>query len=158
MVGAAFVLAGLVYIGSEARFHVPMKVRPPEDIVPVEVTMKTTSYCHCGACCSYSRLLCWGVQRKKSGGLRWKSIGVTASGREVRPGMIAADRSLYPFGTVMYVPGYGFGVVGDTGGAIKGDHIDLYRPSHRAARAWGVQQLSVKVWLQPEAKKRAPNR
>ncbi|MBX7245378.1 MAG: 3D domain-containing protein, partial [Candidatus Sumerlaeaceae bacterium] len=36
-----------------------------------------------------------------------------------RMGTIAADTSYYPFGTRMYIPGYGWGVVGDRGGAIK---------------------------------------
>jgi len=40
-----------------------------------------------------------------------------ASGAEVYPGMIAAPKS-YPFGTKMYIPGYGIGTVLDRGGAI----------------------------------------
>jgi 3D (Asp-Asp-Asp) domain-containing protein len=68
-----------------------------------------------------------------------------------RPGTIAADTSIYPYGTVMYIPGYGYGRVEDTGGAVKGQHIDLYRPNHWFARHWGVQPKPVKVWLPPEA-------
>jgi 3D (Asp-Asp-Asp) domain-containing protein len=68
----------------------------------------------------------------------------------VRPGSIAADLSIYPYGTIMHIPGYGYGRVEDTGGAIKGQHIDLYRPAHWFARAWGVQDLKVKIWLQPK--------
>ncbi len=64
-----------------------------------------------------------------------------------RPGTIAADTSIYPYGTVMYIPGYGYGRVEDTGGAVKGQHIDLYRPNHWFARRWGVQTKTVKVWL-----------
>ena len=47
----------------------------------------------------------------------------------------------------MYIPGYGYGQVEDTGGAIKGQHIDLYRPNHWYARHWGVRSKKVKVWL-----------
>lgn len=47
----------------------------------------------------------------------------------------------------MHIPGYGYGRVEDTGGAIQGQHIDLYRPNHWFARLWGVQELNVKVWL-----------
>ncbi len=36
-------------------------------------------------------------------------------------GTIAADTDHYPFGTRMYIPGYGWGKVEDRGGAIKGD-------------------------------------
>jgi hypothetical protein len=41
-------------------------------------------------------------------------------------GTIAADTKYYPFGTRMYVPGWGWGMVTDRGSAIKGpDRIDL---------------------------------
>jgi 3D (Asp-Asp-Asp) domain-containing protein len=52
----------------------------------------------------------------------------------------------------MYVPGYGYGVVQDTGGAVKGAHIDLYRPNHAFARLWGVKTKKVKIWLPPRGK------
>lgn len=65
----------------------------------------------------------------------------------VRPGTIAADTSIYPYGTVMHIPGYGYGRVEDTGGAVKGHHIDLYRPNHWFAKQWGAQAKKVKVWL-----------
>ena len=70
----------------------------------------------------------------------------------VRPGTIAADTSIYPYGTVMHIPGYGYGRVEDTGGAVKGQHIDLYRPNHWFARRWGVQKKKVKVWLPAEGR------
>lgn len=49
----------------------------------------------------------------------------------------------------MHIPGYGYARVEDTGGAIKGQHIDVYRSNHWFARLWGVQELKVKVWLPP---------
>ncbi|MGB3212261.1 MAG: 3D domain-containing protein [Desulforhopalus sp.] len=63
-----------------------------------------------------------------------------------REGTIAADTKYYPFGTHMYVPGYGWGVVEDRGGAIKGpNRIDLYYNSHDDARAWGRKKVRVIV-------------
>ncbi|MCX5896174.1 MAG: 3D domain-containing protein [Proteobacteria bacterium] len=63
-----------------------------------------------------------------------------------RDGTIAADTQYYPFGTVMYVPGYGRGIVEDRGSAIKGSQrIDLYFTSHGKARTWGRQKLPVKI-------------
>lgn len=63
-----------------------------------------------------------------------------------RDGTIAADTDYYPFGTRMKVPGYGWGVVQDVGGAIKGPRrIDLYFPSHGKANQWGRQQVEVRV-------------
>jgi 3D (Asp-Asp-Asp) domain-containing protein len=50
-------------------------------------------------------------------------------------------------GTIVYVPGYGYGRVEDTGGAIKGDALDLWFPAHEQAGRWGRRQLAVQVWL-----------
>ena len=61
--------------------------------------------------------------------------------------MIAADTARYPFGTVMYVPGYGYGRVEDKGSAITGNHIDVFFKRHRDAVAWGRKNLRVKVWF-----------
>lgn len=63
-------------------------------------------------------------------------------------GTIAADTAYYPFGTRMYVPGYGWGVVEDRGGAIKGpNRIDLYFSSHSQALNWGRRKVGVSVEL-----------
>jgi hypothetical protein len=61
-------------------------------------------------------------------------------------GTIAADTNCYPFGTRMLVPGYGWGMVLDRGGAIKGpDRIDLYFDSHQDALQWGRRRLQVQI-------------
>ncbi len=51
--------------------------------------------------------------------------GLTYLGWEATKGVIAVDPRVIRFYTKMYVPGYGFGTAADTGGAIKGRHIDL---------------------------------
>ncbi len=61
-------------------------------------------------------------------------------------GTIAADTKYYPFGTKMYVPGYGWGIVEDKGGAIKGpDRIDLFFDSHEEALQWGRKKVNVLI-------------
>lgn len=61
-------------------------------------------------------------------------------------GTVAADTEYYPFGTRMFIPGYGWGVVEDRGGAIKGPlRIDLYHYTHRGANAWGRRKAEVIV-------------
>ena len=122
-------------------------VRPPRQVEPVERVMQVTGYCKCGKCCGWHRT--WYGRPVFSSGPnkgKRKPVGVTASGSRARPGTIAADTSLYPFGTVMYIPGYGYGRVEDRGGKVKGQHIDLYFRSHRQALAWGNRKLRVKVW------------
>lgn len=51
--------------------------------------------------------------------------GKTALGWIMRKGIVAVDPDVIPFRTELYVPAYGIGVAGDTGGAIIGKHIDL---------------------------------
>ncbi len=75
-----------------------------------------------------------------------KKVGITSSGVRARKGTIAADTRFYPYGTVMKIPGYGKGVVQDTGGAIKGpNRIDVYFSTRKRALRWGRQRLRVKV-------------
>ena len=60
--------------------------------------------------------------------------GITASGVPAGKGVVAVDRSIVPFRSYVYVPGYGRAFVGDTGGEVHGRWIDLgydeanYRP------------------------------
>lgn len=61
-------------------------------------------------------------------------------------GTIAADTKYYPFGTRMYIPGYGWGIVEDRGGAIKGpDRLDLFFDSHEDALRWGRRKVNVEI-------------
>lgn len=74
-------------------------------------------------------------------------VGQTASGTMARPGTVAADTRVLPFGTLVYVEGYGWGRVEDRGGAIRGNKLDLFFRSHRQALEWGRQHHQVQVWL-----------
>jgi len=53
------------------------------------------------------------------------SYGITASGRPAGTGIVAVDPNVIPFRSEVYVPGYGIGFAGDTGGGVKGRWIDL---------------------------------
>jgi uncharacterized protein YabE (DUF348 family) len=53
------------------------------------------------------------------------TYGITASGLEAGTGIVAIDPKVVPFRSWVYVPGYGLGYAGDTGGSIKGRWIDL---------------------------------
>lgn len=71
--------------------------------------------------------------------------GTTATGTQVAPGTIAVDPALIPLYSNIYVPGYGFGRALDTGGAVKGHHIDVWLRSCAAARQWGVKHVRIRV-------------
>src|SRR5699024_11430511 len=71
--------------------------------------------------------------------------GITVSGVQVKRDLystIAADLSVYPIGTVLYIPDYGYGVVADKGSAITGNKIDLYYPTvDDVYNEWGKQEV-----------------
>lgn len=79
--------------------------------------------------------------------------GVTAGGTDLRDGkrhyILAADPSVLPLGTRVYVDPNPYGykgtfLVDDTGGAINGKHIDIYVSEGRDKQlAWGGQQVKV---------------
>ena len=113
-----------------------------------QVVVRVTGYCNCGTCCSWRRSW-FGLGRPVyvRGALKGKpkAVGVTSTGTRARTGTIAADPKVFPFGTCLAVPGYGEGVVEDTGGAILGRHIDVWFPTHAAARKWGTRTLKIDV-------------
>ena len=65
--------------------------------------------------------------------------GRTASGLQVRRGVVAVDPTLIPLGTRLFVPGYGNAVAADVGVAIKGRIIDLWMPTRRRSPQMGPQ-------------------
>jgi len=56
------------------------------------------------------------------------AYGHTATGAVVTYGIVAVDPDVIPLGTRMFIPGYGYAVAADTGGAVKGYVIDLGFP------------------------------
>ncbi|WP_235753938.1 3D domain-containing protein [Psychrobacillus sp. INOP01] len=75
--------------------------------------------------------------------------GTTAYGIDLRANpdqkVIAVDPRIIPLGTKVWVEGYGEAIAGDTGGAIKGNKIDVFIPSYENAIAWGVKEVKIKV-------------
>jgi len=75
--------------------------------------------------------------------------GVTASGEHTRPGTVAADPAVLPIGTKIQVtnagPHSGVYTVTDTGGAVKGRHIDIFLPSWARAKEFGRKIVHVRV-------------
>jgi len=112
----------------------PQPVTPPPPGM-VWAFAQTTGYCPCTICCG-------------------KNDGITASGRNAYeyPWGIAAGRlSWVPKNTWMMVPGYGYALVDDTGGAMRQSakrgiiHLDLRFVTHQNARRWGVRRMWIAI-------------
>ncbi len=75
--------------------------------------------------------------------------GITATGIDLKanPDMkvISVDPNVIPLGTKVWVEGYGNAIAGDTGGAIKGNRIDVHVPTHADAVRFGVKKVQVKI-------------
>lgn len=80
-------------------------------------------------------------------------FGITRTGIKAKKGVIAVDPRVIPLGTRVYVevagstPDYGFAVAADTGGAIKGNLIDLYYDDQKFVDRWGVKRVKVYMLL-----------
>lgn len=72
----------------------------------------------------------------------------TASGLDLRqnPQAIAVDPSVIPLGTLVEVEGYGVAIAADTGGAIKGNIIDVHFKTTDECLQWG-RRHNVKVTI-----------
>lgn len=63
-------------------------------------------------------------------------------------GIVAVDKSVIPLGTKLHVPGYGYAIAADTGGAIRGNKIDVcfWRGNARvASRTWGRRTVTITI-------------
>ena len=71
----------------------------------------------------------------------------TASGTDLRanPMAVAVDPSVIPLGTLLEVEGYGVALALDTGGAIKGNIIDVHFDSVSKCTQWGRRQVKVTI-------------
>jgi 3D (Asp-Asp-Asp) domain-containing protein len=123
---------GRTYVRPEAGHERYYKGRPLRAVRTVWMT--TTAYSPDHRSCG-----------KWADGFTANMSSVWTNGME----LVAADTRLFPFGTLMSIPGYAderVVPVLDRGGAIKGMRLDLLYPTHRIARKWGVQRLPVTIW------------
>lgn len=80
-----------------------------------------------------------------------RGYGITASGTKAAYGTVAVDPRVIPLGTKLYIETsdgsfvYGFATAEDTGGAIKGNKVDLFFPSNADCMNFG--RRSVKVYV-----------
>ncbi len=121
-------------------FTQPLQAPPP---VEREVIVTVTATAYYGPLPGQSNYKTGSYE----GDINMNGTGITKSGKKVQVGHIAADWSIFPEGTRLYIPGYGEGVVEDIGGSIIGNRIDLFMGyGERAlekALQWGVRDVEV---------------
>jgi len=76
--------------------------------------------------------------------------GITSTGARAKRNAdgystIAVDPRVIPLGTKLWVDGYGYAIAEDVGGAIKGNHIDLYFDSSSEMWDWGSRSVNVYI-------------
>ena len=95
-------------------------------------THTLTFYCPCKKCCG------------KSPGQ--KGYGITATGTTATEGRtIGVNPKVIPYGSQVYIEGFGWYIAEDTGGGIRNKHIDIYVDNHNKALQLGRQKAG--VWV-----------
>ncbi len=80
-----------------------------------------------------------------------RGYGITASGMQAKYGVVAVDPKVIPLGTKLYITSldgswtYGEAIAGDTGGAIKGNRVDLFFDSYSECINFGRRQAMVYI-------------
>lgn len=127
------VLAMLIFCqpSEEIRVKEPTKVIEVEIVEPREIenieTFKITAYCPCELCCN-----------------DWAD-GITYTGTKATEGRtIAVDPNVIPLGTTVTIDGKDY-VAEDIGGAVRGNHIDMFFDSHKDALNFGRQYLEIHI-------------
>ncbi|MEH7416616.1 LysM peptidoglycan-binding domain-containing protein [Neobacillus drentensis] len=105
----------------------PAKPESSEETNTKEITVKATAYTASCEGCS----------------------GTTATGVDLKANpdakVIAVDPKVIPLGSKVYVEGYGVATAADTGGAIKGNRIDVFIPTEDKAMEWGNKHITIKI-------------
>jgi 3D (Asp-Asp-Asp) domain-containing protein/LysM repeat protein len=104
----------------------PAQADTPSE-APKEITVKATAYtADCEGC----------------SGITKTGVNLKANPNEK---VIAVDPSVIPLGSKVYIEGYGEATAADTGGAIKGNRIDVYMQNESDALQFGAKELTVKI-------------
>ncbi|MEG0856237.1 MAG: SH3 domain-containing protein [Terrisporobacter sp.] len=72
--------------------------------------------------------------------------GITATGTVPKYGTIAVDPNVIPYGTKVYIKELDkVFTAEDTGGAIKGNTIDIFMPTEANCNAWGIRNITIEI-------------
>ncbi|ALS25310.1 MULTISPECIES: stalk domain-containing protein [Paenibacillus] len=131
----------IAILSTDGQYHAPAWYRPVNKVSKVPnyskvIVAKATAYT---------------ASADENGGY----AGLDYMGNPLRLGTIAVDPSVIPLGSKVYVEGYTYdglpaggmyATATDTGGAVKGNRIDIFLPeSKNKARMFGIQQVKVYI-------------
>ena len=113
------------------------KVEQPIELNKINLgEFKLTAYCSCQKCCGK-----WALNRPVDE--NGDEIVIGSTGNRLTAGLsIAVDPKVIPYGSKVEIYGNTY-IAHDTGGAIKGNRIDVYFDSHEAALQFGVKHTEV---------------
>ena len=133
-IGAAFAIAGVKEEQTEKVVPtVPVQYEDPQESEKIEAALdwhyiedcELTAYCPCAVCCG-------------------KDNGITATGTVAQEGVtIAVDPDVIPLGSWVEIDGHTYHAE-DVGGAVNGNHIDIYFNSHDQAWDFGRRYANVR--------------
>lgn len=106
------------------------KVRQFQGKYKGEMVVIATAYCNSPICINVSK---------------WND-GITATGTVAGMQTIAVDPKTIPLGSIVYIEGMGWYKAEDTGGAIKGNRIDIFMGDYKKAREFGRKKVRVKIY------------
>lgn len=123
----------------EAEAGYQNREEEPNEVPSETLTVVATAYCPCVSCCGE-----WSSQHPSRVGTdyaqRTYSGTIPVEGRT-----IATDPTVIPTGSRVLIGDHEY-IAEDVGGAIKGNHIDIYFDSHQEALEWGRQTVEVIVF------------
>lgn len=70
--------------------------------------------------------------------------GLTATGIPVTPGVVAVDPEVIPLGSTVIIDGQAY-LAADTGGTVRGNHVDIAVATHQEALELGTR--TAEVWV-----------
>lgn len=114
------------------------ELKPESEPEPsgTRLVVDSTAYCPCPICCGI-----WSEQHPDRIGTDYKQL--LSTGLPPQEGRtIATDPTVIPLGTQVVLNGNTY-VAEDTGGGVKGYHIDIFFDTHEEALAWGRQTVEV---------------
>ncbi|MGL5693945.1 MAG: 3D domain-containing protein [Peptostreptococcaceae bacterium] len=76
----------------------------------------------------------------------YTGYSTTSTGQKPKWGTIAVDPKVIPYGTKVYIPKFNqVFVANNTGGAIKGNKIDIYMNSRKECYDWGRRTIEIQI-------------